>query len=239
MTAAPAVDDTKTIPYLAGSSTDGKTVYIDPAVPKTMTVKGVTFDPKPFLTIHESVEHDQMVEKGSPYQTAHRVALEAEQAAVEKAGIDWKGYQEQMGKLAAETQREKATTVPTDLYEPPGEAQLLQKEGDHAFVQKPGATPVGAGEPSGVGGGVGPVDTAGAAAGARPDVAVAPEAAKANGNEQAGAGGARTAAQVGLKPNLKMAPEWANAAAAQNRGEVVFSHPDGEHAVTRLIRCMG
>ena len=121
------------VPYLAGSSKRTGETYIDRRIPKTLTVKGKTFDPAKFLAIHEQTEHPLMM-KGMAYETAHREALKAERKAVEADGIKWSDYQEQMGHMAAKTQREKIRTAPPDLYTKPyphTEARLLQKDAAH------------------------------------------------------------------------------------------------------------
>lgn len=139
-----AVDNSHDIPYLAGSSNDGKTVYIDRRVPATMTVGDKTFDPRKYLMVHELRENHEMTINGQPYETAHRAALNVEKAAVEGDGINWNGYQEQMQKMAAQTQRESPTNPPSDLYTKPyphNEAEFLKHEAE-AHVGAP--TPLAA-----------------------------------------------------------------------------------------------
>ena len=133
--AAPtAIDRTHDVPYLAGSSEDGTKTYIDKRVPAELTVKGKTFDPALFLAVHEAREHELM-KAGEPYESAHREALKAERSAVEAAGIDWDGYQEEMHKLAGVTEHEAAKVPPPDLYTKPyphREAEFLKREGERA-----------------------------------------------------------------------------------------------------------
>ena len=133
--AAPtAIDRTHDVPYLAGSSEDGTKTYIDKRVPAELTVKGKTFDPATFLAVHEAREHELM-KAGEPYESAHREALKAERSAVEAAGIDWDGYQEEMHKLAGVTEHEAAKVPPPDLYTKPyphREAEFLKREGERA-----------------------------------------------------------------------------------------------------------
>ena len=130
------VDRAHDDPYLAGESQNHRCLYIDKRVPKTMKVKGKSFDLAKYLAIHESTERKHM-DAGMKYQPAHRLALKAERNAVEADGIDWNGYQEQMHALAAVTQREKskASHPPRDLYKGPfprAEQARLTKEGDTA-----------------------------------------------------------------------------------------------------------
>jgi len=130
------VDRTHDDPYLAGESQNHRCLYIDKRVPKTMTVKGKTFDPAKYLAIHESNERKHM-DAGMKYEPAHRLALKAERKAVEADGINWAGYQEQMHKLAAITQHEGTARLhpPTDLFKGPfprREKALLRAHGDRA-----------------------------------------------------------------------------------------------------------
>lgn len=113
-----------------------------------------------------------------------------------------------------------------------------RKGADHA-LQEPSAESVGSRESPGVGGGVGEGNTSGATAGARLETSTrAP--AEIDRNQQTGEGGTSAAVKAGLTPNIlpeaqKMAPQWAQDAAKGSQGEVVYSHLDGEHVVTRSI----
>ena len=239
-------------PDAAGvSASDRSTVFVDSRIPQFAKIMNVTMDMHQAVARHEIAEAHGALDLNEPYEKSHLgMGNPAEEQYVKDIAVEngknpkafYRYYQNWWKKQIDVASKDDGKPVSPDLaiYPYKGDRHGMQQvEGESAQVQKPGATPVGAGEPSGVGGGVGPGDAARAAAGARPDVTVTPEGAKANGNEQAGAGGARTAAQVGLKPNLKMAPEWANAAAAQDHGEVVFAHPDGDHAVTRSFDAWG
>ncbi len=105
------------VPYLAGASKtkSGLPVNIDSRVPKEITVKGKTFSPDPFLLVHELKEYSLML-TGMPYHKAHGIALKAERAAVERTGIDWKGYQEVMHKLAEKIEKLPHPRIPKYLY---------------------------------------------------------------------------------------------------------------------------
>src|SRR5579863_7277230 len=92
-------------PYLAGMSEDHKRIYIDRHIPKKITVKNKSFDPAKYLAVHETVERKHM-DRGMKYEPAHRLALKAERAVVEADGINWKGYQEIMHRLAEFTEKE-------------------------------------------------------------------------------------------------------------------------------------
>lgn len=77
------VDREHDVPYLAGYSKDGATIYIDRRLPKsfrTKTGRRVLVDR--YLVLHEAVEKTLIDELGLHYQQAHQIAARAEQAAV-------------------------------------------------------------------------------------------------------------------------------------------------------------
>src|SRR6516164_2509876 len=70
------------IPYLAGYSINGKTIYIDRHMPKTMKYAGREIDTDRYLILHEEVEKTLIDQLGLHYLHAHQIASRAEQAAV-------------------------------------------------------------------------------------------------------------------------------------------------------------
>jgi hypothetical protein len=78
----PKINRTKDIPYLAGYSNDGKTIFIDKHMPKTIDVLGHKIDPEPFLRIHEETEKGIEDRTGSKYLPAHEKATQAEHRAL-------------------------------------------------------------------------------------------------------------------------------------------------------------
>lgn len=82
------------VPYVAGYSKDGKTVYIDRDLPKFYVDKNkVKIFVEPYLVLHEVVEKTLLMRfKNLVYQTAHQCALRLEQSATEANGIDWDEY---------------------------------------------------------------------------------------------------------------------------------------------------
>ena len=97
------LDRTHDVPYLAGYSRDGRTIYIDKDLPKTFTARGgsrVSVDR--FLILHEAVEKALLDDLGLIYQHAHQIALRAEQAAVRAAGVSWREYDRFMARYIKE-----------------------------------------------------------------------------------------------------------------------------------------
>jgi len=82
------------IPYLAGYSKNGKTIYIDKRIRPNLKLKnGKNINIIKYLAIHEATEKHLMDEKGYKYPYAHQKATAVEREAVEKDGHFWDEYQ--------------------------------------------------------------------------------------------------------------------------------------------------
>jgi len=103
------------IPYLAGYSEDGKTIYIDRHMPRSFKFRGRAVDTDRFLILHEEVEKTLIDQLGLHYLHAHQIATRAEQAAVRAAGISWHDYDRFMQQYVKRIGDERLTKVPDDL----------------------------------------------------------------------------------------------------------------------------
>jgi len=103
------------IPYLAGYSLDGHTIFIDRHMPKSFVYKRRKVNTDRFLIVHEAVEKSLIQLLGLHYLTAHQIALHAEQAAVRAEGIEWDAYDEFMQKYIKTIEDERLTKVPDTL----------------------------------------------------------------------------------------------------------------------------
>jgi hypothetical protein len=103
------------IPYLAGYSLDGNTIYIDRHMPKSFKFRGRTIETDRFLILHEEVEKTLIDRLGLHYLHAHQIATRAEEAAVNSAGISWGAYDRFMQKYVKRFGDERLTKVPADL----------------------------------------------------------------------------------------------------------------------------
>jgi hypothetical protein len=112
---AKTVDRKHDIPYLAGYSLDGKTIYIDRHMPKTMRYASRDVDTDRYLILHEEVEKTLIDQLGLHYLHAHQIASRAEQAAVRAAGIRWRDYDRFMQKYVKRIGDERLTRVPANL----------------------------------------------------------------------------------------------------------------------------
>jgi hypothetical protein len=119
------------IPYLAGYSRDGRTIYIDRHVPRSFTARGRRVKVDPFLILHESVEKAILDELHLHYQHAHQIALRAEEAAVRAAGVSWREYDRFMQRHIKEADDEQLARIPADLdikpYRDEHDMQLLHR----------------------------------------------------------------------------------------------------------------
>ena len=112
---AKKLDRDHDIPYLAGYSNDGKTIYIDRHMPKVWKYRGREVNTDRYLILHEEVEKTLIDQLGLHYLHAHQIATRAEQAAVRAAGISWRDYDRFMQKYVKEIGDEGLTKVPADL----------------------------------------------------------------------------------------------------------------------------
>jgi hypothetical protein len=111
-----AVDHSHDIPYIAGYSKDGRTIYIDRHLPRSFrswSLKRVYV--APFLVTHEVVEKALLDQLELHYLHAHQIALRTERAAVEAAGGSWTAYEGFMKKYEKAIEEEKLEKVPGDL----------------------------------------------------------------------------------------------------------------------------
>src|SRR6202048_1220264 len=136
------------IPYLAGYSNDGKTIYIDRHMPRTMKFRGREIDTDRFLILHEEVEKTLIDQLTLHYLHAHQIAARAEEAAVRAAGILWRDYDRFMQKNVKKIGDERLKKVPADLdlkpYRDEHDFDLLQRMADCVAQRK---VPKGLGPP--------------------------------------------------------------------------------------------
>jgi hypothetical protein len=119
------------IPYLAGYSKDGQTIYIDRHMPRSFKARGRTIETDRFLILHEEVEKTLIDQLGLHYLHAHQIATRAEQAAVRAVGVNWRDYNRFMQKYVKRIGDERLTRVPDDLdtkpYRDEHDDDLLQR----------------------------------------------------------------------------------------------------------------
>ncbi len=130
------------IPYLAGYSQDGKTIYIDRHLPKTFSFGGKEVAVDRYLILHEIVEKSLIDEAALHYLHAHQIATRAEEAAVRADGILWSAYDRFMQRYVKTIGSEQLKRVPADLdlkpYRDEHDRQLLV---DMAVAEKNAGVP--------------------------------------------------------------------------------------------------
>src|SRR6195256_5203849 len=119
------------IPYIAGYSVDGHTVFIDRHLPRTFRWLMKTVRVEPFLLTHEIVEKALLDELRLHYLHAHQIAVRAERDAVKAAGISWWAYQRFMKQHEGKIEEEKLVKVPATLdltpYRDEKDFELLER----------------------------------------------------------------------------------------------------------------
>ena len=118
------------IPYLAGYSKDGHTVYIDRHMPKSFVCRGRRIPTDRFLATHEIVEKALLDQLRLHYLHAHQIALRCEQAAVRAAGVAWRDYDRFTKANEKEIVSERLLRVPRGLDLTP-----YQDEDDFALLR--------------------------------------------------------------------------------------------------------
>ena len=109
------LDRSHDVPYLAGYSMDGKTIYIDRHLPFSFKYRGRTIDVDRFLVMHEEVEKTLIDQLDLHYLHAHQIATRAEEAAVRAERISWRAYDRFMQKYVKTVGDERLKKVPKDL----------------------------------------------------------------------------------------------------------------------------
>jgi hypothetical protein len=119
------------IPYLAGYSKNGNTIYIDRHMPKSFLFRGRRIKIDRFLILHEAVEKTLIDHLGLRYLHAHQIATRTEQAAVRAAGISWYAYDRFMRIYVKRIGDARVSKVPRDL-----DLKPYEDEHDHKLLRR-------------------------------------------------------------------------------------------------------
>lgn len=127
------IDTAHDIPYVAGYSKNGRTLYVDRTLPRSFTQSdGKKVDVMRYLLLHEAVEKALLDSYDIPYQFAHQIALRVERDAVKADGVDWGEYNAFFTKhIKRIHNRGKFDNVPRDLDLTP-----YHDEEDHATIER-------------------------------------------------------------------------------------------------------
>ena len=125
------LDRNHDIPYLAGYSKSGKTIYIDRHMPKSFSYGRRRIKTDRFLILDEALEKTLMDHLGLRYLHAHQIATRAEQAAVRAAGISWNAYDRFMRMHVRSIGDKHLGRVPRDL-----DLKPYRDERDNALLRR-------------------------------------------------------------------------------------------------------
>jgi len=119
------------VPYLAGSSRDGRTVFIDRHLPKYLVCGKKRIPTDCYVILHEVIEKLLFDRFQLSYAEAHQIALRMEQVAVRNARISWHDYNALMQANVKRAHDERLQKLPKDLeikpYEDEGEVDLIRR----------------------------------------------------------------------------------------------------------------
>ena len=186
------------IPYLAGYSLDGKTIYIDRHLPKRFTYKGRKIDVDRYLILHEEVEKTLIDQLGLHYLHAHQIATRAEEAAVRADRVSWRAYDRFMQKYVKEADDEALGNVPGDL-----DLKPYRDEHDYELMKRMLAAMKGGKVPPGI-------------STKKLDLAIAKRLAKLQAKPEKTKGKAKVAAKPTAKSKAKPKPKASAKARAKS-----------------------
>jgi hypothetical protein len=134
------------VPYAAGSSKDGKTVYIDRRIPRFAEIGGKRIDLWKAIAEHE-IKEKQLLDQGEHYSQAHLTATHTEDADVDHQGVSHEEYERFLKPYIDQARKEAdPTRVPADIEDKPyrdmGEEHLIKGRG-LAYLQGSGEGPRG------------------------------------------------------------------------------------------------
>ena len=140
------LDRSHDIPYLAGYSLNGKTIYIDRHLPMAFKFGDRMVQTDRYLILHEAVEKTLLDQLNLHYQHAHQIALRAEEAAVRADGIQWRSYDRAMKQYIKQIGDEKLERLPADLDRKP-----YRDEHDRDLISRMDASMIRRGKNAGKG----------------------------------------------------------------------------------------
>lgn len=126
------VDHSHDIPYVAGYSEDGRTIYID----RTLKTKMDSVDVQRIIVTHEVVEKALLDLFNLTYQQAHHIAAYVEHETATKSGLNWRKYTKFLDPQMRHIGHKGIKNVPKDLdiepYEDEKDFELLKRMKQHA-----------------------------------------------------------------------------------------------------------
>jgi hypothetical protein len=126
------VDHDHDIPYVGGSSIDGRRIYVDRHFPRRIAVGPRSIDVWPGLIRHEQVEGVLLRSGRFEYAHAHHIANAAEDRVYRALGLDPARTDRAYGRYIRSEGIEALTRVPADLnmipyLAPPVDRRLVRR----------------------------------------------------------------------------------------------------------------
>lgn len=109
------IDSSKDVPYLAGYSKDGKTIYFDRHFRPIFNYHGRAIDTRRFITIHEVGEKALIDLFHFRYAVAHHIITHYENEAVKAARISTRAYAKFLSPQIKHIYHDKLKDLPKDL----------------------------------------------------------------------------------------------------------------------------
>jgi len=132
------VDRGYDLPYLGGTSSNERKIYLDRHLPFSLSYEhdGLKkeFNPTEYLCNHEKFERACMDVLGWGYEHAHQAATGYERRSVLAAGLFWQPYQSAVERFVKAAEHESLQKVPPDLdmrpynSPPPDKALIARME---------------------------------------------------------------------------------------------------------------
>ena len=135
------VDRSHHVPYLAGYSRDGKTIYIDADMPESFSYRGKTIHTDRFLILHERIEKALIDELDYGYWQAHRIAEAQEEDEEGSTGAPQAAFRKFYAPFIKADEHEKLVKVPADLDLTPYRAKPVDKALLRHLEAKTGKSP--------------------------------------------------------------------------------------------------
>ncbi|MEM3178226.1 MAG: hypothetical protein QXT36_03530 [Candidatus Micrarchaeaceae archaeon] len=110
-----AVNSNYDIKYTGGYSKDGKVIYIDRDMPKTIKIGDKDVDLIQSIALHHEVVEKWLIDDAYDYQYAHAIATRIEKEYIESLGINWDSYDAEVGKVLRQIYSKKLKTSPKNL----------------------------------------------------------------------------------------------------------------------------
>ncbi len=103
------------IPYLAGYSVDGQTIYMDRRLPNKLKIDGQNVEIQAYILFHERIEKLLIDLYHMDYQQAHKHATHWENSLVAMSGVSPRSYEQALLPYIRGAAHESVQRVPADL----------------------------------------------------------------------------------------------------------------------------